>query len=47
MIGALMIIISNDGIKFLRNLLQLEQRNDMLKVICDMMAHCKYNDFCN
>ena len=34
MIGALMIIISNhNGIKCLSNLLQLEPRNDMFKVI--------------
>ena len=41
MIGALMIIISNHyGIKCLSNLLQLEPRNDMFKVISEVMAHC-------
>ena len=37
----MMFITSNHyGIKCLSNRLQLEQRNDMFKVICDIMAHC-------
>ena len=40
MIGALMMIISNYGIKYLCNLLQLEPCCDMFKVICDLMAYC-------
>ena len=41
MICSLMFITSNQyGIKCLSNLLQLEQRNDMFKVIFDIMAQC-------
>ena len=40
LIGALIIISNYYGTKCLKNLLQLEKRNDMLKVIGDIMAHC-------
>ena len=41
MIRAFIIIVSKHyGIKYLSNLLQLEPRNHMCKVISDIIAHC-------